>query len=469
MRSTLLLALCAMHLACRSDEAALFVAGGDAGTDAAVVDSGCVPACAGRTCGEDGCGGTCGGCPSGSACEPLSGACRARDCTLRTCGPDGIGGTCGTCERGQRCDLVGGTCRTPDCAARDCGPDGAGGSCGECAAGLVCAPAGRCVACLPECGARRCGDDGCGGVCGSCAADEYCSVDGACAGSTGPTWGRSRHPIVLAHGMLGFRKLFGAVEYFDGVKDALEREGAEVYVTEVSCAGSSVQRGEQLLGQVLEVVRKSGARRVNLIGHSQGGIDSRYVAAVRPDLVASVTTVGTPHQGADLATFVDTNFSEDGLPLTAAALATEGLGHMIELLAGTSKPQDARATLYTLSARGAGEFNAQFPAGLPTTPCGQGASHSGHIGFFSWSGTRVVTHLLDPSDAWLLATSVVYAEESDGLVGRCSSHFGQVLKDDYEMNHLDEVNMLFGLTSWSEVSPVDVFREHAHRLREAGY
>ena len=36
------------------------------------------------------------------------------------------------------------------------------------------------------------------------------------------------------------------------------------------------------------------------------------------------------------------------------------------------------------------------------------------------------------------------------------------------MNHLDEVNQLFGFVSIFETSPVSVFRAHANRLRNAG-
>jgi triacylglycerol lipase len=43
-----------------------------------------------------------------------------------------------------------------------------------------------------------------------------------------------------------------------------------------------------------------------------------------------------------------------------------------------------------------------------------------------------------------------------------------VLRDSYSMNHLDEVNQLFGLTSIFETSPVAVFRSHANRLKNAG-
>jgi triacylglycerol lipase len=43
---------------------------------------------------------------------------------------------------------------------------------------------------------------------------------------------------------------------------------------------------------------------VVIIGHSQGGLDARWVAHMRPDLVASVTTFATPHQGTRIADVV---------------------------------------------------------------------------------------------------------------------------------------------------------------------
>ena len=49
-----------------------------------------------------------------------------------------------------------------------------------------------------------------------------------------------------------------------------------------------------------------------------------------------------------------------------------------------------------------------------------------------------------------MLSSWVYSESNDGLVGRCSSHFGDVIYDRYRHNHLDEVNQLFGFTNWWE-------------------
>jgi len=118
-----------------------------------------------------------------------------------------------------------------------------------------------------------------------------------------------------------------------------------------------------------------------------------------------------------------------------------------------------------LSAAGSVPFNTRFPAGLSATACGSTPTMSGAIPLFSWIGSAQSTNWRDPGDLAFSLTSEVYDEENDGLVGRCSSHFGKVLRDDYAMNHLDEINQFAGLVSKSETSPVAVFRAHVNRLK----
>jgi hypothetical protein len=64
----------------------------------------CQPSCAGKSCGDDGCGGVCGTCPMGAACN-AQGACFSctPNCTGKTCGDDGCGGSCGACPTGSGC------------------------------------------------------------------------------------------------------------------------------------------------------------------------------------------------------------------------------------------------------------------------------------------------------------------------------------------------------------------------------
>lgn len=279
---------------------------------------------------------------------------------------------------------------------------------------------------------------------------------------------QTQYPIVLAHGMSGFDSLFGVIDYWPGIVEALESGGAQVFVTEVSQFHQTEARGEQLLAQVEEIVALTGKAKVHLIGHSHGGLDSRYVAAMRPDLVASVTTVGTPHHGAELADFVRDAVEEGSLGETVLAGVVGGLGSLLALLSGTSNPQDPIGALESLTTDGADEFNAAHPQGLPTTWCGQGSAVVGGVRYYSWSGTRSLTNVFDVSDPMLGLTSLVYGEDNDGLVGRCSSHLGTVIRDDYQQNHLDEVNLLFGLVHWWSVSPEVLYRQHANRLKNLG-
>src|SRR5215813_10480840 len=148
------------------------------------------------------------------------------------------------------------------------------------------------------------------------------------------TFTKTRYPIVLAHGLSGFRQLFGVVDYFFGIPSDLQSGGAQVFVTQVSAVGSAEERGEQLLQQIEFIAASTGAGKVNLIGHSQGGLDARYVMAVRPDLIASLTTVATPHLGADLADFLVDNVTPGGFTETVLALFADSLGAIIDLLTG---------------------------------------------------------------------------------------------------------------------------------------
>lgn len=286
-------------------------------------------------------------------------------------------------------------------------------------------------------------------------------------GSSGYT--QTKYPVVLAHGMLGFDSLLG-VDYWYGIPGALRRDGASVYITEVSQLNTSEARGEELLAQVEEIVAISGKPKVNLIGHSHGGPTIRYVAAVSPNLIASATSVGAPHKGSAAADFIR-QVPPGSAGETLLAGIVNGLGTLINFLSGSSStsPQNALGSLESLNSQGAARFNAKFPQGIPTTACGEGAYSVGGVRYYSWSGTSPVTNIIDPSDLLLGATALTFnGEANDGLVGRCSSHMGKVIRDNYRMNHLDEVNQTLGLTSLFETDPVTVYRQHANRLKNDG-
>lgn len=280
---------------------------------------------------------------------------------------------------------------------------------------------------------------------------------------------KTRHPIVLVHGLLGFDSLLGVYDYWYGVPADLRAGGAKVFVANVSSSNYTEVRGEQLIRDLLNLRAIYGYQKFNLIGHSHGGPTARYVASVRPDLVASVTSVGSPHTGSKVADALATTLPE-GSPLRPLVAGfVDALSVLIETLSGDADPQNALGALASLSSSGAAAFNARHPQGLPTYRCGQGASSVNGVRYYSWGGTSVLTNILDASDPMLGAGALFFGfEQNDGLVGQCSSHLGVVLRDDYGWNHLDEVNQIFGLRGLFASNPVSVIRAHANRLKYAG-
>jgi triacylglycerol lipase len=271
----------------------------------------------------------------------------------------------------------------------------------------------------------------------------------------------TRYPVVLVHGLFGFDRKAG-IDYFFRIPETLRRHGARVYVAQVDPVNTSAARGEELLAQVQAILAISGASRVNLIGHSQGAPTARYVAGVRPDLVASVTSVGGVNKGSAVA---DRLLALHG----ARSVVTEVLMKaMVGLIGIDLTPMSWHLVLRDLSSAGAVRFNRHFPQGVPRTDCGEGDYVVDGVRYYSWSGTAPVTNLFDPTDLPLGILSKAFSRPSDGLVDHCSSHLGQVIRDDYRMNHGDEINQLLGLVAPTEIRPMRLYEAQLRRLRDAG-
>jgi len=130
-------------------------------------------------------------------------------------------------------------------------------------------------------------------------ASESTSTAGTATSSTSSEGLGPPYPLVLAHGFFGFDDFAGLdfIDYFWRVQEALEAEGHTVYTPAVDPYNDSFVRGAQLTDAVEAILAETGAERVNLVGHSQGGLDARVVAHLHPEWVASVTTFATPHGG----------------------------------------------------------------------------------------------------------------------------------------------------------------------------
>ncbi|MDM1300631.1 esterase/lipase family protein [Acinetobacter indicus] len=290
------------------------------------------------------------------------------------------------------------------------------------------------------------------------------------------TYAQTQYPIVFAHGMVGFNRIgtdILGMDYWYQILPDLARNGSNAWAARMSPFNSSEVRGEQYLAQLQEVMAITGAKKVNLIGHSHGAHAVRYAAGVMPDQVASVLTVGGANQGtvvaSDVMKFADQTGSSDLLNVLISSFGK--VIRWAQGLDGNALPHNALAAGHSTSIEGTAEFNQRFQLGLSLTPCGEGKYQDQGIALYSMTGNTQVTNPLDVGDAAMKVLDLISAHKggaNDGIVSVCSAKFGKTIRDDFPWNHLDEVNLLFGLKGTFAPDPVAVYRQHANRLKLQG-
>ena len=115
------------------------------------------------------------------------------------------------------------------------------------------------------------------------------------------------YPIVLVHGILGFddtNGLFGGLlKYWGGMDDYLRDQGAKVLTPGLTAMNNNTHRGYELKDQVNSWMAANGYSKVNLMGHSQGGLTSRYMITNlgMSSKIAVNTSINSVHYGTPFA------------------------------------------------------------------------------------------------------------------------------------------------------------------------
>lgn len=110
----------------------------------------------------------------------------------------------------------------------------------------------------------------------------------------------TRYPILLLHG-IGFRDL-QYFNYWGRIPKELVRNGAVVYYGHQEAWGTIENNGQVIKEKIKEVLAANHCSKVNIIAHSKGGLDARYlISGLHMDgQIASLTTISTPHRGSEL-------------------------------------------------------------------------------------------------------------------------------------------------------------------------
>lgn len=114
----------------------------------------------------------------------------------------------------------------------------------------------------------------------------------------------TKYPILMVHGVF-FRdsKFFN---YWGRIPKELQTNGAKVFYGNHSSAASIADSAAELKARITDILTETGAKKVNIIAHSKGGLDCRYAIAKLgiSDCVASLTTINTPHRGCLFADYL---------------------------------------------------------------------------------------------------------------------------------------------------------------------
>ena len=233
----------------------------------------------------------------------------------------------------------------------------------------------------------------------------------------------TRYPLLLVHGV-GVRdskheRIWGRIP------EALRAQGATVYLGNHDAWGTPLSNAAQLCERLVTIFAESGAEKVNIIAHSKGGLDSRFlIAQFPPDElpIASLTTISTPHHGSRSLQFLLTHTLPVFIPLNA-------LMNTIYGRLGDKNPNFLETCKY-LTNTSMEAFNAEQPE-LPHLLSQQfGSAFTKWTDDLSSTGTSpLIKRIEGPNDGLVALESAAYDNfcgEFFTLEGRGISHALQV-------------------------------------------
>ena len=115
---------------------------------------------------------------------------------------------------------------------------------------------------------------------------------------------QTKYPVLLVHGV--FFRDSAYFNYWGRVPAELTANGAVIYYGNHESASSVDESAKQLAERIKQIVCETGCEKLNIIAHSKGGLDCRKAIACYgvEDMVATLTTINTPHRGCGFADYL---------------------------------------------------------------------------------------------------------------------------------------------------------------------
>jgi len=122
---------------------------------------------------------------------------------------------------------------------------------------------------------------------------------------------KTKYPLLLVHGV--FFRDSEKFNYWGRIPKELEDNGAVCYYGNHQSAAAVSESAEELKERIEKIIEETGCEKVNIIAHSKGGLDSRYMISVlgMDKYVASLTTINTPNRGCEFADYLLSRMSKE--------------------------------------------------------------------------------------------------------------------------------------------------------------
>ncbi|MER3395775.1 MAG: lipase [Acidimicrobiia bacterium] len=172
------------------------------------------------------------------------------------------------------------------------------------------------------------------------------AVLGTSTPAAAQTYQPARNPVLLVHGLTA-DSLSWIV-----FKARLESDGFTVFTVDIPNRGfGDIAKNSQVVAaKVAEIKQKTGASKVDVVGHSEGGLEARYYIKYLggSQHVGRYVSLGTPQYGTVLANFSTMYNLASLVGCLACYQMTINSSFLVDLNAGDDTPGNVKyTTVYT--------------------------------------------------------------------------------------------------------------------------
>ncbi len=244
----------------------------------------------------------------------------------------------------------------------------------------------------------------------------------------------TRYPIVLFHGF-GAAGIFAGTDYFFQIRDVLEGQGYLVRNPDAEPFASSEDRAEDWAANLQSLIESGVGRRFNVIAHSQGGLDARYLISALGwgDRIVALDMIGTPNRGTVVADVLSGTITDGPVDQGIVDAASQAFADLYGIGNGSQSLATAMAALTTEKLTA---FNAEV-------------EDDSRVYYRSWAGVTCGAlepacqdahggEVVEPLLGLLYLIPWTYGLPNDGMVPTESAPWGD-FRGEINADHADEI------------------------------